>query len=231
MAEATAVKQTPSSIKKQKFSTLAFVEVAEIRDSVLILREGQMRAILAVSSANFALKSTQEQEQIIGTFQGVLNSIDFPIQILVQSRKLDLNPYIEKLKVLEDKQDNDMLRVKMQEYIEYIKQMSTEVNIMDKNFFIIVGFEPVSLKQGLFGRFFRALNPTRVIKQRQEEFTKNRKLLMSRVDVISSRMSALDLKIDLLNTEQLITLMYNSYNPDTLESIRLSEVSALDVEM
>ena len=170
--------------KKQKFSTLAFVEVAEIRDGVLVLREGQMRAVLAVSSANFALKSNQEQESIIGNFQGVLNSIDFPMQILVQSRKLDLNPYIENLKALEDKQANDLLRAKMQEYAEYIRQMSSEVNIMDKNFFIIVGFEPVTLKQGIFGRFLRALNPSKVIKQKQEDFIKNRKMLMTRVDQI-----------------------------------------------
>ncbi len=82
-------------VKKGKYSTLAFVEVGEVRDSVLILREGQMRAILAVSSANFALKSNQEQESIINTFQGILNSIEFSFQILVQSRRLDLNPYLE----------------------------------------------------------------------------------------------------------------------------------------
>ena len=221
----------PSTSKKRKYSTLAFVEVAEIRDSVLVLREGQLRAVLAVSSANFALKSNQEQESIIGNFQGVLNSIDFPIQILVQSRKLDLNSYLQNLKNLEDKQTNDLLRAKMQEYSEYIRQMSAEQNIMDKNFFVIVGFEPITLKQGIFGRFLRALNPTKVIKQKQEEFVKNRKILMTRVDQISTRMGGLDLKIEMLRTEQLITLMYNSYNPDTLESIRLSDVSALDIDM
>jgi hypothetical protein len=226
-----STKSNSGTTKKSKFSTLAFVEVAEIRDSVLVLREGQYRAIIGVSSANFALKSTQEQEIIIGSFQGVLNSIDFPIQILVQSRRLDLNPYIEKLQSLEDKQQNDLLRVKMQEYIEYIKQMSREVNIMDKNFYIVVGYEAVSLKQGVFGRFLRSLNPTRVIKQKQEEFIKNRKLLMSRLEQVASRMGGLDLKTSLLNTEQLITLMYNSYNPDTAESIRLGEVANLDIEM
>lgn len=231
----TASKPTQNSgqnggSKKNKFSTLAFVEIAEIRDSVLILREGQMRGILAVSSANFALKSNQEQEQIIGTFQGVLNSIDFPIQILVQSRRLDLTPYIEKLRTLEDKQENDLLRLKMQEYIEYIKQMSQEVNIMDKNFYIVIGYDPVTLKQGVFGRFMRSINPTNFIKQKQEEFIKNKKILMTRVDQMSGRMGALDLKIEMLSTEQLITLMYNSYNPDTMESIRLSDVAALDID-
>jgi hypothetical protein len=212
-----------------KSSTLSFVEVSEIRDATIVLREGQMRAVLAVSSANFALKSSEEKDMIIGTFQGVLNSLEFPIQILVQSRKLDLNPYIEKLKELEDSQTNDLLRAKMQEYIEYIKEMLSTINIMNKDFYVIVGYEPVSLKDGLFGRFFRALNPTRIIKQKQEDFIRNRKLLMSRVDKVAGSFSGLDLKVDVLSTEQLIALIYNSYNPDTLESIRLRDVSSIDV--
>ena len=221
---------TPSEIKKLKNSSLNFVEVAEIRDSAIILREGQMRGVLAVSSANFALKSVQEQEIIMGTFQGILNSLDFPIQILVQSRKLDLNPYIEKLKALEDRQTNDLLRVKMQEYIEYIKEMSREVNIMDKNFYIIIGYDPVKLSDGIFGRFIRSFRPTKFIKQKQEEFLKDRKILMSRVDQVSSKLGGLELKVGLLNTEQLIALMYNSYNPDTSESIRIDSVAHLDLE-
>jgi hypothetical protein len=224
-------KNTNSTNSNGKNSTLSFVEVSEIRDSVLILREGQMRAVLAVSSANFALKSVQEQEIIIGAFQGILNSIDFPIQILVQSRRLDLTSYIEKLKHIEDNLTNDLLRVKMQEYVEYIKQMLQEVNIMNKDFYVIVGYEPISLKDGIFGKFFRALNPSRAIKQKQEDFLKNRKIMMSRTDAIASRFASLDLKVNLLNTEQLIALIYNSYNPDLLESIRLRDVSSIDIQV
>jgi hypothetical protein len=221
--------QSSQQKNSTKTSTLGFVEISEIRDSTLVLREGQMRAVLAVSSANFALKSIQEQEIIIGTFQGVLNSLEFPMQILVQSRRLDLTSYIEKLKSLEDNQTNDLLRIKMQEYIEYIKQMLAEVNIMNKEFYVIIGYEPVKLTDGLFGRFLRALNPTRAIKQNQEEFLRNRKLLMSRSDSVASRLASMDLKVNLLNTEQLIALMYNSYNPDLLESIRLRDVSSIDI--
>ena len=213
----------------QKASTLGFLEVAEIRDSIIALREGQMRAVLAVSSTNFVLKNPQEQEQIIGAFQGFLNSLEFPIQILVQSRRVDLEPYIEQLRQMEDQQTNDLLRVKMQEYIEYINQILTQVNIMNKDFYVIVGYEPVSLKEGLFGRFFRALNPTRIIKQKQEDFVKNRKILMSRVDQVASRLGGLDLRIDLLNTEHLIALLYNAYNPDVQENVRLRDVSSIDI--
>lgn len=212
-------------------SALNFLEVAEIRDDVVILREGQMRAILAVSSANFALKSTKEQDMLIGAFQGVLNSLDSPIQILIQSRKLDLTSYIDKLKHLEDQQMNDLLKVKMQEYIEYIQEMLQQINIMNKDFFVVVGYDTIGLKDDLFSKFKRALNPTSYIRQKQEDFIKNRQLLMARADQLSSKLSGLDLKVDVLKTEQIIALMYNSYNPDAIESIRIRDVSELDVRM
>ena len=212
-----------------KNSTLNFVEIAEIRDSTIVLREGQMRGILAVSSANFALKSAEEQEIIIGTYQGILNSLEFPVQILVQSRKLDLTNYLDKLKVIEDTLTNDLLRDKMQEYQIYIKELLSEVNIMNKDFYVIVGYEAVSLKSGGLSGFLRAFSPTKIIKQKQEEFIANRKNLMSRVDQVASRFGSLDLKINLLNTEQLIALMYNSYNPDTNNPIRLEDVAKFDI--
>jgi hypothetical protein len=215
--------------KASKTSTLNFVEVSEIRDGVILLRDGSMRSVISVSSANFALKSNQEQENIIGIFQGVLNSLSFSIQILIQSRKLDLNPYIQKLKQMEDKQTNDLLRIKMQEYIEYIQQMVREVNIMNKEFYVIIGYDNVDIKQGVFGSFLRSFNPNITMRQSQEDFVKNKKLLMSRVDQVSSRMVGLDLQVNMLDTEQLIALMYNSYNPDASESIRLGKIAKLDI--
>jgi hypothetical protein len=228
---ATNLKNPTPNKNKNVSSTLNFMQIAEIRDSVLVLRESQMRCILAVSSTNFALKSQQEQEMIIGTFQGILNSIDFPIQILVQNRRVNLDSYIEKLKHLQDTQTNDLLRVKMQEYIEYIQSIIKEANIMEKNFYIVVGYDPVTIKEGIFGSFLRSLNPARIVKQKQEDFLKYRKMLMSRVDEISSKMGGLDLKVSLLGTEQLIALMYNCYNPDTADSIRLKDISSIDVEL
>ncbi len=216
--------------QKNKQSTLNFVEVSEIRDGVLVLRSSEMRVVMAVSSANFALKSGEEQQIIINNFQGILNSLEFPIQILVQSRKLNLDPYIEKLRQLEDKQRNDLLRIKMQEYVEYIKQMLNQINIMKKDFYIVIGYEPNEAKVGFFTGFLRSINPTQVIKMNRESFLRNRKILMQRAEQVLSRFSALDLKSDILSTEQLIALMYNSYNPDTLESVRLKDVADLDIE-
>lgn len=221
--------KTTSTKTKQKDSTLNFLEVAEIRDRTIVLREGQMRTVLVCSSTNFALKSLQEQDIIIGAFQGVLNSLDFPVQILMQSRKIDLSVYIKKLQQLEYTQTNDLLRVKMQEYIQYIQEMLREVNIMKKDFYVIVQYDPVSLNDTLFGRFWRSLNSSSAIKQKNEEFIRNQKLLLARADQMASRLSQLDLKVQVLDTEQIIALLYNSYNPDTLESIRLRDVSSLNI--
>lgn len=220
----------PNTPKNTTSSVLNFVEVAEIRDKSILLREGQMRAVVMVSSANFALKSLDEQDSIIRNFQGFLNSLSFPIQILVQSRKLDLTNYIEKLRGLEEKQTNDLLRVKMQEYIEYIDQMLNEINIMNKDFFVIVGHNPITLQEGLFGKFMRSLNPANYIKQKEEDFQKNKKILQSKAEQILSSLGSLDLRAKILNTEELIALLYNSYNPDAAESIKIQDISSIDID-
>lgn len=230
MSTLAQTKTAAANSKANTMSTLAFIEVGEIREDTIVLRDGRLRSVIAVSSANFALKSAQEQQIIINNFQGVLNSFDFNVQILVQSRKLNLDSYIEHLKQLEDKQTNDLLRVKMQEYIDYIKQMLDQINIMKKDFYVIVGYESTADKLGLFAGFLRALQPTNFIRKKSEDFIRDRNMLMQRAEQVMSRFGGLDLKVDLLNTEQLIALMYNSYNPDTLNSVRIKDVSDLDIE-
>jgi hypothetical protein len=211
-------------------SSIDFLQVGEVRESIVVLKEGQMRAIIGVSSANFALKSTKEQDIIISTFQGILNSLDTPIQILVQSRKIDLTNYIDKLKKLEDLQRNDLLKIKMQEYIIYIQQMIQQINIMSKQFYVIVGYDPVSLKDDLFGRFFRNMSKSSYVREDAQKFSQHRAYLMQRTESIAQRLSTLDLKTSVLTTDQIIALLYNSYNPDTLESIKIDNFHDLDLE-
>lgn len=221
---------TPAPTKQQLASTLDFMQVEEIRDSVIVLKEQQIRAIISVSSANFALKSTKEQDTIIASFQGVLNTLEEPIQILVQSRKLDLTNYIDKLKHLEDEQVNDLLKLKMQEYITYIQQMIQQINIMSKQFYVIVGFEPIEIKTDTLSRLQRVLSPAKYVKQDEEKFKHNRGIVMNKAENLSSKLRQLELNVRILKTEELIGLMYNSYNPDTLESVRINDISALDLE-
>jgi hypothetical protein len=228
--EAPKVDVTKTQTQAQKASTLDFLEIAEIRDSVAILKESEMRAVVAVSSANFALKSYEEQNKIIGAFQGILNSIDFPIQIVLQSRKLDLNTYLDKLKNLEYQQKNDLLRVKMQEYVSYIESLLNEYNIMNKDFYVVVGFEPVKIKDDVLTQIRKIFQPVKYIKMDREEFLNNRKQLMSRIDNIASKLSSLDLKTEVLNTEMLIALYYNSYNIDVGNYIKLGAISDLNID-
>lgn len=216
--------------KTQKTSTLAFLEIAEIKDSVCILKENEMRSVIAVSSANFALKSYEEQNKIIGAFQGILNSIDFPIQICLQSRKLDLNTYLDKLKQLEYQQKNDLLRVKMQEYVAYIEALLQEYNIMNKDFYVVVGLEPIKVKEDIFTQIKKVFQPVKYIRQEREEFLNNRKMLMSRIDNVAGKLSSLDLKTEVLSTEQLIALYYNSYNIDSGNYVKLGKISDLNIE-
>jgi hypothetical protein len=225
-----AQSKDPKVVTQQnQLSSLNFLEVAEIRNGVIVLKEKQMRMILSVSSANFALKSTKEQDIIINTFQGVLNSLEEPVQILVQSRKIDLTNYIDRLKKLEEEQKNDLLKVKMQEYITYIQQMIQQINIMSKQFYVIVGYDPILLKNDIFSKFMKSLNPARYYREDEEKFNTNRQTLVSRADQVAAKFRQLDLTVNVLKTDQLIALVYNSYNPDTLESIKLENIDTYDL--
>jgi len=111
-----------------------FVPLREVRDGIVLMKDGGMRAILMASSINFALKSEDEQQAILGQFQQFLNTLDFSLQIYVQSRELDITPYLELLRAREPGQDNDLMRVQLREYIGFIEHFTTETDIMTKSF-------------------------------------------------------------------------------------------------
>jgi KaiC/GvpD/RAD55 family RecA-like ATPase len=136
--------------KSGSSSTQRYVEVEEIRDGVLVLKTGALRAVLLVSSINFDLKSSEEQDAIISQYQNFLNSLDFPVQILVQSRRFNIDPYIELLKARESQQMNELLRFQMREYQGFIKNLTEISNIMSKFFYVVVPFSPVENSQGGF---------------------------------------------------------------------------------
>src|SRR3990167_2295884 len=126
--------------KVQPKSTQSFLDVAEIRDSILILRDGGLRSILAVSSVNFALKSEDEQNAIVASYQNFLNSLDFPIQILMQSRRMDINPYLDLMRERLSTVNNRLLQIQISEYTEFIQKLVETTHIMSKTFFVIVPY-------------------------------------------------------------------------------------------
>ena len=119
-----------------------FVPIKEIRDGIVTLKDGSLRAILIASSINFALKSEDEQNAIISQFQNFLNSLEFSIQIFIQSRELDIRPYIALLERRYQDTTNELMQIQIREYIEFIKNFVEVSNIMTKNFFIVVPYSP-----------------------------------------------------------------------------------------
>lgn len=197
-------------------STQSFLRISEIKDDTVVLDNGTLRAILSVSSTNFDLKNQDEQNAIIFNFQRFVNSLEFSIQILMQSRKMEIGGYLEKLKGIAEKQTNELLRVQTLEYIEFINRLIENASIMNKNFFVIVPldesiFPPAA---GFFSRIFGS-GKAKEVQHRIENFEKLKERLDNRVTSASSNLSSIGLRSERLKTEQIIQLYYNSYNFDT----------------
>lgn len=208
------------------------VRIAEIRDGIAILNDGTMRATLMASSVNFALKSQDEQEAIIYAYQEFINSLDFPLQITISSRKMDITPYLEQVKVLRDKQTNDLLRLQMNEYINFIAELVKGSNIMSKTFLITIPFSvQQSTKEGAFGKFSKGVKGAAGKHTlSDQEFEHNRAQLMQRVNQVAIGLQSFGLRLALLQTQELLELYYTSYNPLTSRNQRLRSAAALKVE-
>ncbi len=192
-----------------------FVPIKEVRDGVAILKDGSIRAILMTSSLNFALKSTDEQEAIIFQFQNFLNSLDFSIQIFVQSRKLDIRPYLSMLESKIKEQPNDLLKIQGKEYVNFIKTFTESVNIMTKNFFIVIPYSPpgISIKKGrkLFEKSGASVESK--IKQSADDFEENRSQLEQRIAVVKQGIGRCGVRVARLGTEEIIEIYYKIFNP------------------
>ena len=152
-------------------STQQYLHILEIRDNVIILKDGTLRSVILVSSINFSLKSEDEQNAVIQGYVQWLNSLDFPIQILIQSRKLNIDDYLERLKAIEKEQANELLKVQTREYRQYVAELVQLADIMSKRFYIVVPFAAGSIKsKGFLSRLKESLSPTTVINIKQKKF-------------------------------------------------------------
>lgn len=211
-------------------STQKYVDVEEVRDGVIVLKDGSLRAILLVSSINFDLKATEEQDSIISQYQNFLNSLDFPIQIMVSSRKLNINPYMDYLKKKETELTNELLILQLEEYRNFIKNLADVSSIMSKFFYVVVQFHPIeSVKSGIFDRLFGSTNSQLAISKRRELFDTYKNQLWQRLDHISAGLSGTGVKVVPLKTEELIELLYNSYNPSTHNNTIIKDVDKVEL--
>ncbi len=198
-------------------ATQAFVPIKEIRDGILVLKDGGLRSILLASSLNFALKSADEQQSIIFQFQNFLNSLNFSIQIYTQSRRLDTRPYIALLEERLKDQQGDLMRMQTREYIEFIKSFTESTNIMTKSFFVVVPYSApaISGKNALKGGFFG--KNKNAIADEILGFEESRSQLQQRIEVVEQGLVRCGIRIAELGTEELIELFYKNFNPGDVE--------------
>ena len=193
-------------------STQEFIPIKDVRDGVIILKNGSLRMVVMVSSLNFALKGADEQTALLLQFQNFLNSLDFSIQISVQSRKLDIQPYIELLATRLDQIENELIKIQTREYMQFIENLTSSVNIMSKNFFVSIPYTTTAIasSSGVFDKFFRKDKDSENAEQRFEE---NKVQLEQRALVIEQGLASMGLRSARLGSEELIELLYKSFNP------------------
>ncbi|HWQ99422.1 MAG TPA: hypothetical protein VN397_01080 [Candidatus Methylomirabilis sp.] len=209
-----------------------FLDIAEIKEDVVIMKDGTLRGVLLVSSINFALKNMDEQNAIVQAYMGFLNSIDFPIQIVIQSRRMNIDTYLRSLRDAEKTQTNDLLRAQIADYREYVAQLVQLGDIMQKRFYVVVPFDPVSeaQKRTFFTRFQEVLTPSIAIRLSEDRFQEQRRNLMLRVNTVIGGLQSMSLNAVLLDTQSLIELFYTVYNPELFESQRMQNVNKMQLE-
>ena len=197
-------------------STKQLVDIADIVDNIVILKNGSLRTVIEVSSINFELRSEGEQVAILQNFQRFLNSTDFPLQIVVNSRKLDIEDYVKLIDKSTESLTSELLKIQAAEYSKFIKELADLSNIMSKKFYIVVPFYVFETpsKTGLVDSIKSILKPSGVAKQiKPEQLETYRNQLMQRVELVFDGLVGLGLKTRLLEGPELMNLYYGLYNP------------------
>ncbi|MCD6471250.1 hypothetical protein J7K86_01845 [bacterium] len=212
-------------------STQKYIDISEIKRDCLVLNDGTLRAVILVSSINFGLKSQEEQTAVIQAYVQFLNSLEHPIQIVVQSRKLNIQPHIEDLREKMRNQTNELLKSQMADYIDFLQELVKLGQIMTKKFYIVVPYNPAGDKRrGFLARLSEVLSAGVSIRLKRERFERYREALFRRVDNVISALSSMGLKAVPLDTQSLIELFYNSYNPIESETEKLAKLDKLRIE-
>ena len=214
----------------QQKATQEFIPIKEIRDGAVVLKDGSLRMILMASTLNFALKSEDEQGAIVMQYQNFLNSLDFPIQFFIESRKLDIGNYIKTLEDAKAEQTNELLKIQTKEYIDFIKNFVKSTNIMSKTFYVVVAYNPVSsavssIKKNPFGAIMKIFRGGKKNDSGKDvSFEESRLQLQQRADVVRQGLRSAGIRAVSLNTEELIELFYKLFNPGEIEKNSVQEL-------
>lgn len=218
--------------KSNPTSTQNALEIAEIRDGIVIMNDGSFRAVMMCQSINFDLMSGQEREAVEYSYQGFLNSLYFPIQVSIRSQKVDLRPYIDKLDKIRSEHDNMLLALLMEDYINYLDAVASQTNIMDKKFYVVIPFEPivdvqkvVKASKGFFSTIMGKKEQRIIVNENDLEQAKTE--LKNRVQAVMSGLQQCQVSSLPLDTQELIELYYDAYNPDTATRQKMKNFSDL----
>jgi len=212
-----------------------FLDIAEIRDDIVILKDGTLRCVLLVSSINFALKSVDEQNAIVQAYMQFLNALEFPIQVVIQSRRMNIDTYMRTLDENEKTQSNDLLKRQIRDYREFVKQLVKLGDIMQNRFYVVVPYSSAdkaggSTQKNFFQRMGEILTPTVASKLTEDKFQKMKFDMSLRVNQIIGGLSSMSLNAVQLDTQSLIELYYTVYNPEMFETQRMTDLSRMQVE-
>lgn len=210
--------------------TQQFVPIKEIRDGVIVLKDGGLRAVLMVSSLNFALKSADEQEAIILQYQNFLNSLDFSVQFFIQSRRLNIGPYLDVLKERQRGEANDLLKIQEAEYIDFVKNFVESTGIVTKMFYVVIPYVPSILPasggtiSGIFDAVLGRRKKEKGARGDANNFEEHKLQLFQRADAVLQGINRTGVRAVPLNTEELIELFFGLYNPGELEKGKAPEL-------
>lgn len=209
-------------------STQNHLNFAEVRDGLVIMRDGSLRMIILCSPTNYDLKSGGEKEAIEFAYQGFLNGLHFPIQICIQSRKIDLDGYLDKLDQMLADQSNALLADLMEDYIYNIRELLNVANIMDKKFFVVV---PYYVQEVAKGNVFKQLTATfskpSDVTQTDEQFMQRKSELIQRTNIVAQGLASIGVRAAVLKTQEVIELFYGSYNVDEAQNQTLVDTSSM----
>lgn len=212
-------------------STQAHLKVAGIEEGVVILHDGSLAVVLQTTPINFGLKNELEQNAIIAKYQNFLNSLDFPIQIAIRSKKLDLEPYLVDLETRVAKQTNELLQIQSEDYISFMRNLVQVANIMSKTYYVVLSYKRVdagAAKTGFFAAFSHQSSGPSLTRS---QFDRVREELNSRANSVASGLTQMGLGVTALDTQQLIELFYATYNPDISATERLAEMDVIGAEV
>lgn len=210
-------------------STQSYVAVSQIRDDLIILNDGSLRQIIKVTPVSIELRSQKEQDVVIYQFHSFLNSLKFPIQVAIQARRVDLSKYLQKLQQVSADENNELLRIQINDYMEFIEKLSNEVNIMDRSFYVVIPHAKVISNPSQKNFLDKLLGgkKTKETVYTKEEFTELKEQLKEKTISVSGRLEAMGIRSETLKTQELIELLYSTYNPEEASTEKVADVAQL----